>query len=72
MSAREAEAAHEAAIDATAEAVTNAKKAIEDKLVADGMGADAAKARLTSSTTSVRRSTSRRRTLTGPPTRAGS
>jgi TP901 family phage tail tape measure protein len=44
MDARSATAAHQAAIDATSAAVVNAKKAIEDKLVADGMGVDAAKA----------------------------
>lgn len=44
MDARSATAAHQAAIDATSEAIVNAKKAIEDKLVADGLGVDAAKA----------------------------
>jgi TP901 family phage tail tape measure protein len=44
MSAREAEAAHEAAIDATKGAVEAATKAIEDQLVAQGYGEEAAKA----------------------------
>ncbi|MDQ0679088.1 TP901 family phage tail tape measure protein [Arthrobacter pascens] len=44
MSAREATAAHQAAIDGTKGAVEAATKAIEDQLIAEGMGAEAAKA----------------------------
>jgi len=44
QSVREATSAHQAAIDGTAEAVKNATKAIEDQLIAEGVGAEAAKA----------------------------
>lgn len=44
MSAREATAAHQAAIDGTKGAVQEATKAIEDQLIAEGMGEEAAKA----------------------------
>jgi len=44
MSARDATAAHQAAIDGTKGAVEAATKAIEDQLIAEGMGEEAAKA----------------------------
>ena len=44
MSARDATAAHQAAIDANATAIDNATKALQDQLVVEGMGVEAAAA----------------------------
>lgn len=44
MSARDATAAHQAALDANAGAIDAATKALEDQLVMEGMGVEAAKA----------------------------